>query len=140
MLNSEGLKPNVRFRVRGDEAIQSMIAKGLGVSIAPELVLSRRPEGIVLRPFEPEYHRVLGLALPENGGWGLASGYAACSAASAFFMRSFFAFALSFIRILRPFLISAPCDILQHNPRFFQILLSAAGSLLFAVAFYEIHK
>ena len=68
VLNSEGLKPNVRFRVRGDEAIQSMIAKGLGVSIAPELVLSRRPEGIVLRPFEPEYHRVLGLALPENGG------------------------------------------------------------------------
>ena len=68
MLNSEGLKPNVRFRVRGDEAIQSMIAKGLGVSIAPELVLSRRPEGIAPRPFEPEYHRVLGIALPENGG------------------------------------------------------------------------
>ena len=68
VLNSEGLKPNVRFRVRGDEAIQSMIAKGLGVSIVPELVLSRRPEGIVLRPFEPEYHRVLGIALPENGG------------------------------------------------------------------------
>ena len=22
----------------------------------------------MLRPFEPEYHRVLGIALPENGG------------------------------------------------------------------------
>ena len=73
-------------------------------------------------------------------GFNLVIAEDACSAASAFFMRSFFAFALSFIRILRPFLISAPCDILQHNPRFFQILLSAAGSLLFAVAFYEIHK
>ena len=65
VLNSEGLRPNVRFRVRGDEAIQSMIAKGLGVSIAPELVLSRRPEGIVLRPFEPEYHK---------GAWARAAG------------------------------------------------------------------
>ena len=66
------------------------------------------------------------------------AGAAAAAAAAA--SACFFAFALSFIRILRPFLISAPCDILQHNPRFFQILLSAAGSLLFAVAFYEIHE
>jgi len=68
VLGGERLKPNVRFRVRGDEAIQSMIAKGLGVSLAPELVLSRKPEGLALRPLEPEYHRVLGIALPKGGG------------------------------------------------------------------------
>lgn len=68
VLNGEKLRPNVRFRVRGDEAIQSMIAKGLGVSLAPELVLSRKPEGLALRPLEPEYHRVLGIALPKGGG------------------------------------------------------------------------
>lgn len=64
VFEGEGLTPKVRFRVRGDEAIQSMIAKGLGVSLVPELVLSRRPQGLILRPLEPEYHRVLGIALP----------------------------------------------------------------------------
>lgn len=67
VFEGERLVPKVRFRVRGDEAIQSMIAKGLGVSLVPELVLSRRPEGLVLRPLEPEYHRVLGIALPKSG-------------------------------------------------------------------------
>jgi len=67
VFEGEKLTPKVRFRVRGDEAIQSMIAKGLGVSLVPELVLSRRPEGLVLKPLEPEYHRVLGIALPGGG-------------------------------------------------------------------------
>ena len=58
----EHLQPNIRFRVRGDEAIQSMVEKGLGVTLAPELVLSRRPEGLAIRPLQPEYHRTLGIA------------------------------------------------------------------------------
>lgn len=64
VLEGEKLQPNIRFRVRGDEAIQSMIAKGLGVSLVPELVLSRMPEGLALRPLDPPYHRELGLVLP----------------------------------------------------------------------------
>ncbi len=67
VFEGENLKPMLRFRVRGDEAIQSMIAKGLGVSLVPELVLSRRPDGLVLKPLEPEYRRVLGIALPGSG-------------------------------------------------------------------------
>ena len=62
VLLGEHLQPNIRFRVRGDEAIQSMVEKGLGVTLAPELVLSRRPEGLVIRPLQPEYHRTLGIA------------------------------------------------------------------------------
>ena len=60
--------PGSISQVREATGLFLHLAKGLGVSIVPELVLSRRPEGIVLRPFEPEYHRVLGIALPENGG------------------------------------------------------------------------
>ena len=62
VLEGEQLTPNIRFRVRGDEAIQSMVEKGLGVTLAPELVLSRRPEGLAIRPLQPEYHRTLGVA------------------------------------------------------------------------------
>ncbi len=62
VFTGEQLQPNIRFRVRGDEAIQSMVEKGLGVTLAPELVLSRRPEGLVIRPLQPEYHRTLGIA------------------------------------------------------------------------------
>lgn len=68
VLDAEKLQPNVRFRVRGDEAIQSMVAKGLGVTLAPELVLSHMPDGLALRPLSPAYHRTLGIALPGDGG------------------------------------------------------------------------
>lgn len=67
VLDAERLKANVRFRVRGDEAIQSMVAKGLGVTLAPELVLSHMPEGLALRPLLPPYHRTLGITLPGTG-------------------------------------------------------------------------
>ncbi|MGM9619793.1 MAG: LysR family transcriptional regulator [Oscillospiraceae bacterium] len=68
VLMGEKLQANVRFRVRGDEAIQSMVAKNLGVTLAPELVLYRMPEGLALRPLQPEYHRTLGIAFPPGGG------------------------------------------------------------------------
>ncbi len=68
VLNAEKLRPDIRFRVRGDEAIQSMVAKGLGVTLAPELVLAHMPEGLALRPLQPAYHRTLGIAYPAGGG------------------------------------------------------------------------
>ena len=68
VLNAEKLQVSIRFRVRGDEAIQSMVAKGLGVTLAPELVLSHMPEGLELRPLQPPYHRTLGIAFPSGGG------------------------------------------------------------------------
>lgn len=68
VFEGENLTPNVRFRVRGDDAIQSMVAKGLGVTLAPELVLSHMPSGVELRPLQPEYHRTLGIVLSEGDG------------------------------------------------------------------------
>lgn len=68
VLSGEKLQANVRFRVRGDEAIQSMVAKHLGVTLAPELVLSHMPAGLALRPLDPPYHRTLGIALPPAVG------------------------------------------------------------------------
>lgn len=68
VLDGEKLTANIRFRVRGDEVIQSMVAKDLGVTLAPELVLSHMPEGLALRPLDPPYYRTLGIAFPSGGG------------------------------------------------------------------------
>lgn len=68
VLDGEQLTPNIRFRVRGDDVIQSMVAKNLGVTLAPELVLSHMPDGLALRPLQPPYHRTLGIAFPGSGG------------------------------------------------------------------------
>ena len=68
VLDAEKLTPDIRFRVRGDAVIQSMVAKDLGVTLAPQLVLSHMPAGLALRPLDPPYHRTLGIAL--SGGCG----------------------------------------------------------------------
>lgn len=68
VLDAEKLTPNIRFRVRGDAAIQSMVAKNLGVTLAPQLVLSHMPAGLALRSLDPPYHRTLGIALASGGG------------------------------------------------------------------------
>ena len=68
VLEGEHLTANIRFRVRGDEAIQSMVAKNLGVTLAPELVLNHMPDGLALRPLDPPYHRTLGIAFPAGSG------------------------------------------------------------------------
>lgn len=68
VLDGEKLTANIRFRVRGDEAIQSMVAKDLGVTLAPELVLNHMPDGLALRPLNPPYHRTLGIAFSPGSG------------------------------------------------------------------------
>jgi len=56
-----GLKPNIRFELGDDQAIISMVANGLGVSILPELVLYQLPENIRVIPIEGDFYRTIGL-------------------------------------------------------------------------------
>lgn len=56
-----GLKPKVKFELGDDQAIISMVANGLGVSILPELVLYRVPDNLRVIPIEGEFYRTIGL-------------------------------------------------------------------------------
>lgn len=56
-----GLKPKIKFELGDDQAIISMVANGLGVSILPELILYKVPENIRIIPVEGEFYRTIGL-------------------------------------------------------------------------------
>lgn len=61
-----GLRPNVRFTTLDDYAIMSMVEKGLGISILPELILRRAPYHIVTKELEVPAYRSIGLALRSS--------------------------------------------------------------------------
>ncbi|MDO5344214.1 MAG: LysR family transcriptional regulator [Lachnospiraceae bacterium] len=63
VLKGEKLSPKIKFRIKGDETILSMVSHNLGVSLMPELLLRRLPEHVVIRPLSTPYARCLGLAV-----------------------------------------------------------------------------
>jgi len=66
VLHAENCKPNIRFRIKGDKGIISMIAKNLGVSLMPQFVLDQLPDGVVARNLDRTHSRNLGLAIPAH--------------------------------------------------------------------------
>lgn len=66
------LSPNVPVTVWDDYAIMSMVEKGLGISILPELVLQRVPYRIVTKKLEVPAYRRLGLAMQNREKASLA--------------------------------------------------------------------
>lgn len=62
VLQQENLKPNVRFRIKGDIATVSMVAKNLGVSLIPELAIIPYHPNIITRPLKKQYFRTLGIS------------------------------------------------------------------------------
>ena len=67
-----GLRPNVRFTTWDDYAIMSMVEKGLGISILPQLILQRVPYRIVAKELEVPAYRSIGLALRDKKTASLA--------------------------------------------------------------------
>lgn len=59
--------PKVRFKVRDDYTIMSMVEKGLGISILPELVLHRNPYNIIMKELDIHAYRKLGIVLKNKG-------------------------------------------------------------------------
>lgn len=57
--------PGIRFSSCSDCVIVSMVAKGLGVSILPELLVSNYQSGAVALPLDPEQYRVIGMGVPQ---------------------------------------------------------------------------
>ena len=66
IFKSEGLKPDVRFTTWDDYAVMSMVEKGLGISILPELILQRVPYRIVTRELEKPACRTIVIALRDK--------------------------------------------------------------------------
>lgn len=60
------LKPDVKFITWDDYAIMSMVENGLGISILPQLILTRVPYRIVKRELEVPAFRRIGIALRDR--------------------------------------------------------------------------
>lgn len=63
MLRENLVAPNVTFKTKDDYAIISMIERGLGIGILPELVLHRTPYKVVVRELDVPAYRKLALAV-----------------------------------------------------------------------------
>ena len=58
-----GFTPEVRYYSRDDFAVLSMVQRGLGLAILPELTIEEFPGNYETRLLEPEYYRTLGIGL-----------------------------------------------------------------------------
>ena len=60
------IRPNVRFEVKGDEAIVAMVRKNLGVGLLPKLYLDMGCSQVRLLPLAPRQYRVIGAAVSDR--------------------------------------------------------------------------
>jgi DNA-binding transcriptional LysR family regulator len=58
-----GFTPEVRYYSRDDFAVLSMVQRGLGLAILPELTIEEFPGNYETRLLEPESYRTLGIGL-----------------------------------------------------------------------------
>ncbi|MDY5884199.1 MAG: LysR family transcriptional regulator [Roseburia sp.] len=65
-LEKNGVHPKVRFTTWEDFAIMSMVEKGLGIGVLPDMILKRIPYQIEVRPLETPYYREIGIAMKNR--------------------------------------------------------------------------
>lgn len=58
-----GIKPNIKFTAGDDYAIIAMVEKGLGISILPEMVITRQNHNVAMLELEEREFRSLGIAV-----------------------------------------------------------------------------
>jgi DNA-binding transcriptional LysR family regulator len=61
-----GFMPQVRYYSRDDFAVLSMVQRGLGLAILPELTINEFPGNYDTRLLEPEAYRTLGIGLRSH--------------------------------------------------------------------------
>ncbi|MBP2651050.1 MAG: transcriptional regulator [Firmicutes bacterium] len=69
------LQPNIQYQVHDDYTIMSMIEKGLGISILPELILNRINYNIITKKISPPILRTIGIAFKNKQALPIASRY-----------------------------------------------------------------
>ncbi len=66
LLKKHNVKPDIKYTLSNDFSILSMVEHGLGISIAPGLMLRSRAEQLEVRPLKPWSYRKLGLAISSK--------------------------------------------------------------------------
>ncbi len=69
------LQPSIHYRVHDDYTIMSMIERGLGISILPELILNRINYHILTKKISPAIVRTIGIAFKNFKALPIASRY-----------------------------------------------------------------
>lgn len=72
ILDRYNVKPRIHFTTVDDYAVMSMVEKGLGISILPELILRRTPYNIVAKELDMPAYRNLGIAVRDRKTLSLA--------------------------------------------------------------------
>lgn len=67
------VKPRIRFTTIDDYAVMSMVEKGLGIGILPELILRRNPYYIVVKELDVPAYRNLGIAVRDRKNLSVAA-------------------------------------------------------------------
>ncbi len=63
LFEQTGIHPQINFKTWDDYAIMSMVENGLGISILPELILSRIPYQIIAKELDTPFYRNIGIAM-----------------------------------------------------------------------------
>ena len=66
LLEKNHAHPNIRFTTWEDYAIMSMVERGLGVGVLPDMILRRIPYQIAIRSFRNPYFREIGLVMKDR--------------------------------------------------------------------------
>ena len=66
LLERYHVRPNIRFTTWEDYAIMSMVEKGLGIGVLPDLILRRIPYQIAIRSFQTPYFGEIVLAMKDR--------------------------------------------------------------------------
>ncbi len=66
LLEKNKVHPNIRFITWEDYAIMSMVERGLGIGVLPEMILKRIPYQIAVRSFRKPYFREIALAMKDR--------------------------------------------------------------------------
>lgn len=66
LLEQSLVHPHIKFTTWEDFAIMSMVEKGLGVSILPQMILQRIPYRIAIRPMLKPFYREIGIAVKNQ--------------------------------------------------------------------------
>ena len=66
LLEENHAHPNIRFTTWEDYAIMSMVERGLGIGVLPDMILKRIPYQIAIRSFKNPYFREIGLAMKDR--------------------------------------------------------------------------
>ena len=62
-----GIRPHVKYTAREDRTILSMVSKGLGISLLPELMVRHSPYPVAVCHAPERFYRNIGIGVKDKG-------------------------------------------------------------------------